>query len=283
MKQQQCHIELFRSEVWFQLGISELNKWHNRSRKRDEIFVTFNHVCRQNFMVCLCFVCLCLSANVCVGETHAAPVLYKWPPCLCGFVPGATDAWIMWCRALGATSAQPSWDHLSMWPSICIKWRNGFASSRRPSAASAVRRRRARDQPPCRRNQVLSVWLGTAPSISAVGFPLPGIKSAQGNTSALMTGRQDKQSSVPKFCHACLLCKRNSDDVFIATSNWFGPACDKTRCSCSVTSFVISFTRSWLGLNSPLPTAAEADPVRMFARPRHVWKSWNHLFLLSNL
>lgn len=125
MKQQQCHIELFQST--------------HSTMCADRISLT---------LVCLCFVCLCSSANVCVGETHAAPVLYKWPPCLCGFVPGAADAWIMWCGALGATSAQPSWDHLSMWPSICIKWRNGFASSRRKAAASAVRRRRVRETNP---------------------------------------------------------------------------------------------------------------------------------------
>lgn len=190
-------------------------------------------------------VCHCSSASVCVGEAHVAPVLYKWPSCLCGFVPGAADAWIMWCGALRATSAQSSWDHLSMWPSICIEWRNGFASSRRTAADSEVRRRCARDQPPCRRNQVLSVWLRTAPSISAVCFPLPRIRSAPGNTSAPMTGGQDKQSSVPKFCHACLLCKRNSDDVFITTSNWFGPSCDKRRYSSSVSSFVILSTRLW--------------------------------------
>lgn len=38
--------------------------------------------------------------RVCV-DIHDAPVLNKWPPCLCGFLPGVPDAWIMWCRVLG--------------------------------------------------------------------------------------------------------------------------------------------------------------------------------------
>lgn len=54
---------------------------------------------------------------------------------------------------------------------------------------------------PCRQNQVLSVWLGTPTSISPVHFFLPRLKSAQTNTSALTTCRQDKQSRLPKFCH----------------------------------------------------------------------------------
>lgn len=256
MKQQHCCLETFQSSVWSQSGsggiISDSQNWitdiTGNKRKRQDVFMTFNRVCSQNFINTCVAECASLPERqrVCVGEAHVAPVLYKWPSCLCGFVPGAADAWIMWCGALRATSAQSSWDHLSMWPSICIEWRNGFASSRRKAAEYEVRRRRVQDPPPCRRNQVLSVWLGTAPSISAVCFPLPRIKSAPGNTSAPMTGRQDKQSSVPKFCHACLLCKRNSDDVFITTSNWFGPSCDKRSYSCSVTSFVIRFARRWV-------------------------------------
>lgn len=74
---------------------------------------------------------------------------------------------------------------------------------------------------PCRQNQVLSVWLGTPPSISPVHFPLPRIKSAQGNTSALTTCGQDKQSSMPKFCHVWLMCGRSSDNIFITMCNWF--------------------------------------------------------------
>ncbi len=66
----------------------------------------------------------CTRLFECV-EIHDAPVLNKWPPRLCGFLPGVADAWIMWCGVLGATLAQSSWDHLWMWPWICIEWRNG--------------------------------------------------------------------------------------------------------------------------------------------------------------
>lgn len=71
---------------------------------------------------------VCFQACVRVGcvEIQDAPVLNKWPPCLCGFLPGVPDAWIMWCaECSGATLAQSSWDCLWMWPCICIEWRNG--------------------------------------------------------------------------------------------------------------------------------------------------------------
>lgn len=163
-------------------------------------------------------VCVCMRSFECV-EIDDAPVLNKWPPCLCWFLPGAADAWIMWCRVLRATLAQSSWDHLWMWPGICIEWRNGSPPRRIGGAGEECAR-----PTPCRQNQVLSVWLGTAPSISPVHFPLPRIKSAQGNTSALTTCRQDKQLSMPQCCQDCLMWEGSSDNVFITTCNWFLPA-----------------------------------------------------------
>lgn len=179
---------------------------------------------------------VCTRLFECV-EIHDAPVLNKWPPCLCGFLPGVADAWIMWCRVLGATLAQSSWDHLWMWPWICIEWRNGSPPQHSLRRIWGAGEECARPTP-CRQNQVLSVWLGTPPSISPVHFPLPRIKSAQGNTSALTTCRQDKQSSMPKFCHVCPMCERSSDNVFITMCNWFGLStvkwyCDKMRQCCS--------------------------------------------------
>lgn len=126
-------------------------------------------------------------------------------PCLCGFLPGVADAWIMWCRVLWATLAQLSWDHLWMWPWICIEWRNGSPPRRSLRCIWGAGEERARPAP-CRQNQVLSVWLGTPPSISPVHFPLRRIKSAQCSASALTTCRQDKRSSVSKLCRVCVIC-----------------------------------------------------------------------------
>lgn len=57
-------------------------------------------------LLCLRFVRLCLSASTCVcGRNTRGTCVIQMTPCLCGFVPGAADAWIMWCGALGAMSA----------------------------------------------------------------------------------------------------------------------------------------------------------------------------------
>lgn len=120
---------------------------------------------------------------------------------------------------------------------------------------------------PCRQNQVLSVWLGTLPSISPVHFSLPRIKPMQGNTSAPTTCRQDKGLRMAKFCHVCLTCKRSSDNVFITTCNWFGlttikRCCDKMRYCCSTSSFI----RICFHICALFPTEARAATIQV--------KSW---------
>lgn len=256
MKQQHCYLETFQSSVWSQLGsggiISDSQNWitdiTGNKRKRRDVFMTFNHVCSQNFIsTCVAECVSLLERQARVLEKRARHLCYPNDPHAC---VGLSQVRLMH----GSCGAERSGPRRLNRPGIISQCGPRFALSEGTASPprggrppeSEVRRRRARDPPPCRRNQVLSVWLGTAPSISAVCFPLPRIKSAPGNTSAPMTGRQDKQSSVPKFCHACLLCKRNSDDVFITTSNWFGPSCDKRRYGCSVTSFVIRFARRWV-------------------------------------
>lgn len=64
MKQQHCYLETFQSPVWSQLGsgsiISDSQNWithvTGNKRKRRAVFMTFNHVCSQNFI------------NACVAE-----------------------------------------------------------------------------------------------------------------------------------------------------------------------------------------------------------------------
>lgn len=167
------------------------------------------------------WVCLqrCAYLFVCI-KIHEAPVLNKRPGRLCGSVPGATDAWIMCCTTLRATSAQSSRDRLWMWPWICIEWRNGsslWCSNGRVRGTGEGRT----GPTPCRQNQVLSVWRRTLPSISPVHSALPRIKLAQSNTSAPTTGRQDKQSSMPACicCYIYLMCRWSPDDGFF--NNWF--------------------------------------------------------------
>lgn len=223
--------------------ISEKNwtgkNWHKQQVTTKgavlQTFLQYKTTCADSISLTLVYLCVCVHSGLCVSpgvrssvwvrvcalvwvEIHDAPVLNKWPPCLCGFLPGVADAWIMWCRVLGATLAQSSWDHLWMWPRICIEWRNGSPPQHSLWRIGGAGEECARPTP-CRQNQVLSVWLGTPPSISPVHFPLPRIKSAQGNTSTLTTCRQDKQSGMPKFCHVCLMCGRSSDNVFITICN----------------------------------------------------------------
>lgn len=230
-------IILLRYIPWWYFTSKRLTKWQEQQViTRGVVLQTFfqyKTMCADGISLTLVYLCvhsgMCLSLSVrwsvqgrvgmrlfeCV-ELHGAPVLNKWPPCLCGFLPGVADAWIMWWRVLGATLAQSSWDHLWMWPRICIEWRNGSPPQHGLWCMGGAGEECAR-LTPCRQNQVLSVWLGTPPSISPVHFPLPRIKSAEGNTSALTTCRQDKQSSMPKCCQVGLTCERSSDNVFITS------------------------------------------------------------------
>lgn len=122
----------------------------------------------------------------------------------------------MWCGAPGATLAQSSWDHLRMWPPrICIEQRERFTSSTQPRSRGGVRR----TNPLQAESGVICLTGDTAINLPPPSnSPLPRIKSAPGNTSAPTTCRQDKQSSMPKFCHVCLMCERSSDNVFITSA-----------------------------------------------------------------
>ena len=174
--------------------------------------------------ISLTLVYLCAIGHACVSERafnracfqcmeiHDAPVLNKWPPCLCGFLPGVADAWIMWRRVLGGHVGS-----IVLGSSLNVAPNLHRVNERFTSSAQRLRcgGEECARPTPCRQNQVLSVWLGTPSSISPVHFPLPRIKSAHDNTSALMTCRQDRQFSMPTFCHVCPVCGRRSDKVFV--------------------------------------------------------------------
>lgn len=179
--------------------------------------------------------CVCVSIGAC---TYVCVSVCAYDVCVCVWDPWCTwvkqmtpmSVWVSprcgWCTGhVVQKRSGPHWLHR---PGIISECGPEFALSEgtvhllsAAGNASEVHGRSVLEQPPCRQNQVLSVWLGTPPSISPVHFPLPRIKSAQGNTSALPTCRQDKQSGMPKFCHVCLMCERSSDNVFITTCNWF--------------------------------------------------------------
>lgn len=120
-------------------------------------------------------VCLSAARHLCYTNDPPAPRM-----CLCRLYPqvwlarGSCGARYSGLRGLnrpGMVSERG--------PSICMEREERFTSpSARPPGASEVRGEVwggvVLDQPPCRRNQVLSVPLQTLPSISPVPFPLPG-------------------------------------------------------------------------------------------------------------
>lgn len=85
----------------------------------------------------------------------------------------------MWCTVLGATWAQSSWDGLGTRP-LHLHGARGTVHLPLSTASWSIWGTGGNgggvvlDQPPCRRNQVLSVPLQTLPSISPVPFPQPG-------------------------------------------------------------------------------------------------------------
>lgn len=69
-----------------------------------------------------------------------------------------------------------------------------FTSSARPREASELQREeRARPTPLQAESGVICLTANTTINLSPVRFPSPGRKWAQGDASALMTGRRDNQ------------------------------------------------------------------------------------------
>lgn len=185
--------------------------------------------------ICVCVCVLILSALKCMRHlcyTNAPPSVWVFPRC-------------GWCVDHVVQSARSHTGSIILGSSLDVAlnlhWvKEWFTSSERPFRHIWGTEEEYARPTPCRQNQVFSVWLGTAPSISPVYFLLPRIKWARCNISALMTCRQDNQSSMPKNVAMFVWrVKKRGDDVFITMCNWFSCStikgcCDKLRhCRCT--------------------------------------------------
>lgn len=155
--------------------------------------------------------CACLSAarHLCYRNDPPTPTLLPLRTCLCRFSP---QVWL----ARGSCAARHSGPLnrpgivSERGPAICMEREERFTSpSAGPPGASEQGGGEGGwgegvvlEQPPCRRNQVLSVPLQTPPSISPVPFPLPGPPSGgRGDASAPMTSSRDKRRAARhKYC-----------------------------------------------------------------------------------